>query len=1469
MNIKRRLIPTHPLPVMALAILVPVTTHAQSAEKPLAGLPGGITTIALSTIGALLVVSIILIFKFRSGYKSTSMQLADITTELEHARQRFTETNQQLEKTESSLKKTTQRYQGILFDARIGMFQMDPEGKCTYINTALQKMSGLYPKKALNEGLQSAIHPDDKAQFDQAWQAFTKGNESFAVRFRFKQAKGPDVHVSCLANKVFNDQKKIESYIGWVSNVTDFHQAHLHEQAATSHYARFLEDAIEGYYHLAPETPIPLDDNADQMATAIMTGMKLVTCNENFAGLYGTSPSDLKGKEIKSLPKGCGPFKNTDAVKKLIEDEYKLIGFESIRQDPRGNRLNLLNNVIGIIEDNKLVGIWGCQRNISQLKREKEELISQAQFMHRILDTLPADVNVKDTRCRYLYASRKLAERTGISQENWIGKTIFEVMPATPRDHDKNAINVMKTGKLSRIERSFEARKKTGWMETVQIPLVSDEGLIEGVVGLSFDTTDRKMKEDETLKIRKQLEDQLQHRTSELQESQAEFGKTATELRKTSQELDVRKAELENQRNEFEKKLNERKRVEQLLQNNEETLITRQKQLEEQLASRIVELESKTDKRKKWEELITIKETELKKLEEFSSDRSKQLEEEIARRKQTESDLKASLDELEKNRSELEAMDEAHQQKLTALTDSHKKAFDSEHSAREAAESQLKKTTVALQGAQKRIQTLLEQHTVELEHEVAERKTASTKLIQNAEELDELKQKFNARIEEETKALKQELAKKQIHENALRQQGKDLDARIKDLEKTLQTKIQENNKQIEAREGAEVQRQQIEQKLEQMNTHQGQLIERETQKLNLNIAEIRLEEVKLRKAVSDLQQKKEALEALEKTRASELEKAVGEQQKLSTLLSEAEEKLESLKKDQDSLVARETKALQDDLQKLQHTERELHQQEELLIKQGKELEETIKKLSANLKNETKNREIVEKELQELQLEFDASQENISTLIKEQTTELSEQIKQHQKNEEALKKTENTLRKQADDLQKTIETRTLELAEAQKQREKAELELAQVIERSSQGSKEIEAKIAAIRKEHLVEIERVKDEHKDLRKKEKYYRTLFHDSAEAFLQIDLKSGAIELANSAAVQLFGEETTDAITGKTIGALSPKQQPENTPSDDMAKARLHSAIETGHESFEWQFLKADKETFHSLVSLSTIQIDENQVLLAVINDISTLKQQQADLQQAIEEAHAANRMSSKIVDELNETVQTSLTPVVTSAAVIEKAENLSEEQKVDMQVINRNCRTLIDTMNYRCELSHLTDGTDEVAPSKCDLHGLIKDLDQQFSQRAETKKLFFAISYAQYQSANNVPKFVETDEQKVRAVMGILLGYALAHTEKGRLGLHAARQSDKGDSISVAFELAYTGKEKEDSRLSNIFGSDHTEAEDMKYGLTLAQRYVRMLGGTIALEYRKSDVTALTINFPFKKVASEIVMPTKNAEVKKGAA
>ena len=56
-------------------------------------------------------------------------------------------------------------------------------------------------------------------------------------------------------------------------------------------------------------------------------------------------------------------------------------------------------------------------------------------------------------------------------------------------------------------------------------------------------------------------------------------------------------------------------------------------------------------------------------------------------------------------------------------------------------------------------------------------------------------------------------------------------------------------------------------------------------------------------------------------------------------------------------------------------------------------------------------------------------------------------------------------------------------------------------------------------------------------------------------------------------------------------------------------------------------------------------------------------------------------------------------------------------------------------------------------------------------------------------------------------------------------------------------------------------------MKYGLTLARRYIGMLNGEITLEYRDGGITSLTVQFPFEKIASEGIISSSDDEENNG--
>ena len=215
--------------VLASALL-PIASHAQNPKAII--IPVEMSLTAYLLIGFLLIFSVLMFFIFQRRFNTASRELNDVTSELGITRNRLTETGQQLEQEKSEHQETSTRYTNILFEANVGMFQLDLSGKCTYINTALQEITGLYPKKALKEGLESAIHPEDQKIFMDAWDNFVNKDEtSFEHQFRFIRAKGQETRVVCKASKIRDAYKDVESYIGWVSDVTPFHTETLMQQA--------------------------------------------------------------------------------------------------------------------------------------------------------------------------------------------------------------------------------------------------------------------------------------------------------------------------------------------------------------------------------------------------------------------------------------------------------------------------------------------------------------------------------------------------------------------------------------------------------------------------------------------------------------------------------------------------------------------------------------------------------------------------------------------------------------------------------------------------------------------------------------------------------------------------------------------------------------------------------------------------------------------------------------------------------------------------------------------------------------------------------------------------------------------------------------------------------------------------------------------------------------------------------------
>jgi len=1405
--------------------------------------------IVLGITGLLLLVSLVLLFIYRARFKKAQEQCLSLRPELKLTQDRLDETSTHLENTTRKLDETRYRHQSLLDEAVAGIFKMDRAGDFTYINSKLAELSGMTSKQVVREGLAQVVHPEDQERVRAEWNALRDQHESLCSTFRFLRADDTVVTVICQMYAMKGSDQAVAAYLGLITDVTELHNESAAFRDGERRIHSFIEESAGGLYKLIPDEPITVDSEPDEIAERIYKSMSLASCNSSFAAFYDKPADELTGARLDALPGGCGPFTDLESVKAFVKSGFKFLETETARKDQRGNHLCLQNHAVGIVEDGYLVGIWGTQRDFSRQKREAEALDSRLQFLEKILNTLPGDVRVKDTRCRFLYVNPGMAERTGIPAEDWIGKTVFELMPATPRDFNKNSIEVMKTGEMSRTVGPYETPDGKGWAESFEIPLAGSEGLIEGSVSLSLEVTDRVNAELALQKSEEQfrslmegcpdgiiLADAESEKLSYANPAMCDFiGYTAPEL------LDMRIADLHppGSRKQVCDEFADRARHGQKFEEALPCLRKDRSMAFAEIGASMVWIDGK-------EQIIGVygDATERKRIEAGLNEQN-EYHLNIIRHAPA---LFAVIDfggtVHSMNDALLEKLGYAEEELIgkpyvsTLVSESDQSRMGDAFSAVSGTEEADCEYRLLTKGGEEilvecRIRPLFDKDgklvsfsTVALD--ITKRRKLEEQMKDCCDRLEEQLARRTADLE------KLETGRKEEAEQSLQQAAQELEELSRKHEEELAKEIRKRG-EIEER---------LQQSKNELNHCQEQLnasIEQRTLALKDEISMRQKREERLLQNESDLNQYRTELETSLDLRTQELEKQVAERKADEENLRQMRSELKTLSGSQKELLAGQTQELKEQIAETKTTEKKLRQQGKELQQKQSDLEAQIKQRTQELVDESAGRKKTEEDLQRMQSELQEFQEQQEGLIARETEALNVEISEHKKTEETLRRNESVLRSRAAQLEAEVEQRTRDLEQARQEQEKTELALTQQQVEFSELSSGVDEKIAGQVRDYQQKIEHLKQEEQLLKQSETHYRRLFESSAEAFLILETETGEINKANPAAAGLFGEEAADRLIGQSLDTLSPHVQPDGDSSSGLALKHIQCAYEKENDSFEWLYRKADGTAFCGLTSLTAMEEDGRHKVLAVIRDIDPIKKDQEELREARDAAEEVSRANSRFVDDMQEALNASLNPVVEISEAIMNASNLSDDQRQQLAGINHSSTELLGLMNHRLELTRMAAGTVRAEPAGFDLYAFIAEMNAKFCDKAKHKSLFFAMSHA-----HNVSRQITTDRQKLRKVLSTLLEYAIGRTDKGRLGVHATREELGGQMEKITFELAYTGRNAHDAVLTRVFSrSDLLQENDIngvELGLAISRRYAQMLGGDILMENRPGNVCLL---------------------------
>jgi len=249
----------------------------------------------------------------------------------------------------------------------------DAQGLVTFMNPAAERLTGFGSGSAYGRTL-----PDVLPLIDETTRQPVNGQDP-ALHHALLEDAGGERRIETNLQPVYDGDR---GFAGAVLVLRDVTESTRDEQALREiqeRYRAFIEQSSEGIWRFELTEPVAIDLPEDEQVDLFFRHAVLAECNLVMARMYGLeSEAEILGARLgQFLP-------STDAhnfkyLRSFVQSGYRLTGAESHEVDAEGNPKVFLNNLIGVVEDGRLVRVWGTQLDITEQKRLEEELRRRAE----------------------------------------------------------------------------------------------------------------------------------------------------------------------------------------------------------------------------------------------------------------------------------------------------------------------------------------------------------------------------------------------------------------------------------------------------------------------------------------------------------------------------------------------------------------------------------------------------------------------------------------------------------------------------------------------------------------------------------------------------------------------------------------------------------------------------------------------------------------------------------------------------------------------------------------------------------------------------------------------------------------------------------------------------------------------------------------------------------------------------------
>ncbi len=129
----------------------------------------------------------------------------------------------------------------ILDALPVGIFEIDANGQCVFVNRQWQLYAGMSAEAAVGSGLMEAVHPADRERVVEEWLSALAAGREFAIEFRFLRPDGTTMWGAGRTSSIRAADGQVTGYIGTVTDVT----AVVEERLEQREERRFVDAVLE------------------------------------------------------------------------------------------------------------------------------------------------------------------------------------------------------------------------------------------------------------------------------------------------------------------------------------------------------------------------------------------------------------------------------------------------------------------------------------------------------------------------------------------------------------------------------------------------------------------------------------------------------------------------------------------------------------------------------------------------------------------------------------------------------------------------------------------------------------------------------------------------------------------------------------------------------------------------------------------------------------------------------------------------------------------------------------------------------------------------------------------------------------------------------------------------------------------------------------------------------------------------